>query len=436
MRRALIVFVGIACLSVVTALPAAGQELRLPTNAPVAKALEMAEDLEIMGAVLRSALTEAYSKPMVQPVTRRSRLSGWSRQFGIEVELEGSAVPSIGRPDGAYLPGYGVVYQLTLDVPAPERRSSEDAAENGGDPQLGPVQVETLEGLDVLVVRGQKADVDRAMKIIASGEWKDTARRLRGEPPAQSPTNVAEAWQMPSADDLVDKLLDVLAENAGNFRHLKSQDRLSVAITFPRSKAPATASNNTAATDLAIALFQADNKAVSQAGRSSYEVSGDLHMRQRNYQEAVKAYRLALTSLPDNAALRIKLAQAYLSAQDLAKAAKLLEPLADDSQHRQKTSPSATSRKIPLPARLTVSVPKSRLDEVAAGKMKPEELKGHATVDYFNPPADRPGLGWAKPGPSMGPGGGDYDGAGDDVTGYGSYAPGPSRPRGKQGTNR
>ncbi|MHC4178607.1 MAG: tetratricopeptide repeat protein, partial [Planctomycetota bacterium] len=331
MRRALIVFAGIACLSVVTASPAADQESRPPTDAAVAKALEMAEDLEIMGAVLRTAFTEIYSKPQTQSVARKAHPSGWRSEFEVEFQLEASAVPSVGRPEGAYLDGYGVVYQVTLDVPAPERRSSKDTAENGDDGQLGPVHVEILEGTDVLVIRGQKADVDRVVKIIGKGKWKDAARRLRGDPPPQPPFNRSEARQMPTADDLVEKLLGVLAENARNFRHLKSQDRLSVAITFPRGKAAGELRYNI---NSDIPVFTPDDLleyAEDLADpRNSHEVSGDLHMRAKNYQKAVEAYRKAVE--PEEPMLRAKrehprklviarkLAGAYLAAGDLKKA--------------------------------------------------------------------------------------------------------------------
>ena len=148
---------------------------------------------------------------------------------------------------------------------------------------------------------------------------------------------------------------------------------------------------------------------------------------------------------PRKPAVARKLIQAYVAAGNLKKAQEWIEFLKakyPDRSGGQNDAPgSAGWRLIPLPARLVVSVPKSRLDEVAAGKMKPGELKGHATVDYFNPPADRPGLGSAKPVPSMGPGGAvNYGHGGYNVIEYDDeydgYHPGPSRPRGKSGTNR
>ena len=40
--------------------------------------------------------------------------------------------------------------------------------------QIGPVQVEMLEGLDVLIIRGHKKDVEQVMKIIKQVEQLST----------------------------------------------------------------------------------------------------------------------------------------------------------------------------------------------------------------------------------------------------------------------
>lgn len=450
MRRPSIILASIACFSAALVSAATGQQpegkaaARQPARPGAGREvepaadLEMAEDLEIMGVVLRAALREAYTPEGVpqstggrtlstarglygmvwrgpsdrysaaasypsyvanteaayrgqptQPnaVTQAVEYLGWAPEDPAQTvkrrapeTAEGGVV---GRPEGAYFDGYGVVYQIALDVAPPRLRRPKETAEGAGAPSRRP------------------------------DPWEVAARALRGEPAAQPSRGAETAFRPPTKDELVDKLLDVLAENARNFRHLKPQDRLTVAITFPRSKAqprgksqagskaqtgsggptqPAVGSG----TSLALAALDeqgAYGDGLAE-GRSSQEVSGDLHMRQKNYQKAIEAYEKALKVSPMKRSLSVKLAQAYLAAGELEKAQKMIEKArASDSQNRQKTPPSAASREIPLPAKFILSVPKSRLDDVAAGKLKREELKEHATVDYFNPPADRPGLG-------------------------------------------
>ena len=50
--------------------------------------------------------------------------------------------------------------------PAPEGAPTQEAAAGEGGGLVGPVQIEFLEGLDVLVVRGNRRDVERVMQII------------------------------------------------------------------------------------------------------------------------------------------------------------------------------------------------------------------------------------------------------------------------------
>ena len=54
--------------------------------------------------------------------------------------------------------------ETTAVIPAPGEESTKRGAGEIG--QLGPVQVEVLEGLDALIVRGHKRDVEQVMKVI------------------------------------------------------------------------------------------------------------------------------------------------------------------------------------------------------------------------------------------------------------------------------
>ena len=420
MRIRALAFTCTVCLAAVAVSSAAepskkGDSPPAEPSSQTSNGLEMAEDLEIMGAVLRAALTKLYAPQAVQEYTVRGDSPPGYRPFGMSppeswdpynraidyrrIQVASSYLPGavedpaqqiaqpatagppraevVRRPEAAYLGDYGVVYQITLDVPPPSQRQPKGTAEDADGPSRGP------------------------------GAWEIATRNLRGGPYAEPPRR--EKYRAPSKDDLVGKLLDVLAENAPRFRHLKSQDRLSVAITFPRSKPPSKPADRGYLSATSSDLKGVPTITNTVEERSSYEVSGDLHMRQKNYRRAVEAFENALKVAPDQPrkpAIARKLIGAYVAAGDLKNAEKWIaflkkqRPTGSDSQND--ACQSAGWRLIPLPARLTVSVVKSRLDELAAGKMKREELNQHATVDYFNPPADRPGLGSPKALPSSG----------------------------------
>jgi tetratricopeptide (TPR) repeat protein len=453
MKRGLIALTGIACLSAVTVLLAASMDPEPTKDLQTAKNLEMAEDLEIMGAVLRTELAEAYaSAEPCRGVAGSLLLQASGEPSCAQCHEAHHAQLGLQRPEAAYLEGYGAVYQLELDVPPPEETRA-DAPATDGPRRRGPTA------------------------------WESALKQLGGERPQQASqkAEVAEAsYRMPTKDDLVEKLLEVLAENAGNFRHLKPEDRFTVAITFPRTRPPRAVSGGadpaspilgeelmragigprTAgardAHELLLAVTEGTLGAEASGGRSSHEVSGDLYMRQENYQKAVEAYQNVLKVEPEHLrkpAIARKLIQAYVAAGDLENAQKWIDLLKkehpDGPSGKTAASGQPGPRAIPLPARLVVSVPKARLDEAAAGKMTREELDKCATVDYFHPPADRPGLGSASTRASYGYmgtsagytegrsyDGGGYGGRSRGDGQYGRYAPGPAPPGNVQGTGR
>lgn len=420
MRIRAIAFTCTVCLAAVAVSSAAEPSKKVDSppaepSSPTSNGLEMAEDLEIMGAVLRAALTKLYAPQAVRQYTGGRDSPPGYKPYGMsapesrypyytrsgpsdyvaklnedpaqQIAQPATAGPhrteAVRRPEAAYFGGYGVVYQITLDVPPPSQRQPKETAEDADGPSRGP------------------------------GPWEIARRNLRGGPYAEPPRR--EKYRAPTQDDLVGKLLDVLAENAPHFRHLKSQDRLTVAITFPRGTGAAEPGDKSH-TDLAKTAIQkaimgsgpagamasgsaGSMKSGPAGGRSTHEVYGDLHMRQGNYQRAIKAYERWLGGPPmrkppgEARRIYLKLAQAYTAAGELDSAQKAIALAMRYRKPEVGNASAPASRAIPLPARLIVSVPKSRLDEVAAGKMKREDLKGHATLDYFNPPATRPGLG-------------------------------------------
>jgi hypothetical protein len=151
----------------------------------------------------------------------------------------------------------------------------------------------------------------------------------------------------------------------------------------------------------------------------------DLHLKQREFQKAVLAYEKALEfqqkaaelqrrierdgqGLPrfppprDLAAevetmeLLTRLAQAYLGQGKSDLAIKTIQKIGEQTQRMANVPPPASAgrvkRPVPLPARLIVSAPKKVLEQVGAGKMRFEDFRKAATVQYlnFDPPAEKP----------------------------------------------
>lgn len=387
----------------------------------MARDLEIAEDLEILGEVIRAALEGLYARlgtvryvdglqdvyVSVMPNPYRQRgVAGEITTYPAFGPAVGSGGVTVQRPEGVFLPGYGVVYQVRIDVPPPEEEHRKGPAKD--------------------------ADEDSA----ASRSWENAKRSLRGQAPLE-PLGLELNWGVPTKAELVNTLLDTLAENVEHIRNSEPEERLTVAITFPRSKRPAAdyysdygeeggasysqqgaegseyegdygAYGGAAGYDfdeLAERGYVSPGTARDYIARAppaciSHELSGDLHMRQHNYSMAIEAFKKAVEATGSSKARRPlvrKLIQAHVAAGELEKAQKLIEEArAAESQSENDSSSPAASQAIPLPAKLILSVARSQLEEVASGKMKREELNKHATVHYFNPPPGTPGLGSAK----------------------------------------
>jgi hypothetical protein len=441
----------------------AAAQPKKPPKPPMAENVEMAEDLEVMGEVLRGHLRQLYAPYALLALPGGSnRLSEYCRTrncfachtgplklddalkiHGLKSEagLVGTLIVESGveRPEGMYLEGYGVVYQVRVDMPLPEEAPPEGAA---------------------------NVDADDSP---ARRPWDHAVRALRGQPPFEPPEADCEdaGPLVPTKSDLVDALVGALAENVGNFRHLQPEDRLTVAVTFPRSKRPAAGvSRNymemeegygeygTGGAEYGeMEGYESEGYGSSSGGAGSYgsssgygrsgeeegyasgyeegggyggyggyegyegggyggyadgsassgsqEVSGDLYMRQKNYAKAIAAYRKAWAGESyaeggggkDVRRLLGKLAQAYLAAGDFEEAHKLIEKArAGESTAADDSAASEGPRAIPLPARLTVSIAKSYLDAVEQGSVARVDLIRGAVVHYLNPPPETPGL--------------------------------------------
>jgi hypothetical protein len=338
--------------------------------------------------------------------------------------------------EGVHLPGYGVVYAMTLPPP------SEPAKPEMPQPTRKPIS-----------------------------DWDRTRKELRGEkveadpPPEQRPPSVSGT------------ILKVLADNGHNFADLKAEEVVTVAITF-RSKwgqwsaqcttchampsghggvgmdmgAPSAGSlglsgappgpggdglmlggggsapqpaggggkgsasgPNQLGPSSRGGGGDADSGGGSAAGRDSLwdkiqdrVLLGDLHVKQGRLKEALDAYLPAADALEQymnntwnwdkdqvKAARELygKLIQAHLAMGDNAAAKRVMDridkiPAAKNAWEvkvsQKPTSTQPGSSPVVLPGKMIVTATKRQLDQVASGKLSFEEFKKEATVQYLN----------------------------------------------------
>lgn len=349
--------------------------------------LAMSEDVEIMRQMVEQAVNDVYKNVDVyKDASVAWRISGAppNRDF-IYTRPARSAHGGGQDVTGVYLPGYGVLIQLTAPMPFQEA---------------------------VTVTK-----VERGAKKVS--QWEVARRKLRGEfriPLVEQliVSAVPDSTHLPTRAQLTERMLDVLAENGHNFRELSPDERLTVDLVFRdrqvKKRTQLLEFQETPAGLLFVQPLQ---------GKSADENAGDLHMRQKNYTKAVEAYEKAIKikaargkqpDAKDLPALYQKLAQAHVAAGQYKNAERLLKMLADGAakqntlwrgqqllkakeqllkakelllkgkELKQSDLPAAK-----LPAHLIISATKSQLDAIAEGKMSRDEFAKAAQIEYLDP---------------------------------------------------
>jgi len=363
----------------------AAENVDRPTNS-------MAEHVEIFRKVLGRKLHPGHSTYGYRSVQSADGLSNyyvpsngalWSHD-GLGVLRAWSQDGSDGAVEGVYLNGYGVVFTATLP-----------SSSRGGKPS------------DDKPATKQMTDWDRAQM------------ELRGEKPAMA-TTPPVAQRAPSARDII---LQVLADNGAHLSRLRDDERLTVVVTFHdrgsslMSGALPTAVSGTLglttsqgavggqnlyaprlASPQTVAPLGAQNRAPSSA--RDYELLADLHLKQQEYQTAIEAYKKAIDAYQEEAKsgqsgdgdagrnlrpLLLRQAQAQLG---LGQADRAMELLQKARSANPGSSPATTAKestkdsgKPRIPSKLIISATKRQLDQVAQGKMTPEEFRKSATID-------------------------------------------------------
>ncbi len=345
------------------------------------------EDIEILRRLLNRELEAAYALP-------EPRLIGYAggyhyvRGIAVAPAADGQRRPA--GAEGVYVKGCGVVYSATL--PPPSRSPLPMAAPAAPAPPSA---------------------------------WDQARAELRGEKPRTTEASAADR-QVP----LAEAVLRVLAENGRHFRHLPDDERITVALTFRRSPWDVSVSGGAGGGPTWVSYtlpgsphIVRETVASAEGGQTANpfkpeapptEIAlGDLHWRQKRWEDAAKAYQDALRVLEQSlhgekertgrmevktllamVEAANKLAQVYTAQGNNERALHFLKiagRAAGWAEEAAQGKPVAAGT-MPLPSRLVVSAPKKILDQVGAGKMSFEEFRKAAAVEYLTfPPVDKDG---------------------------------------------
>lgn len=228
-----------------------------------------------------------------------------------------------------------------------------------------------------------------AKPVAALSDWERTRMHLRGE----KIETVAVQRQAP---DLANVVLRTLFENGRHFKSLPGEESLTVAITFRKV---ATGADQAVNANLIIneTYVQVANETITVPGLKSpatdYELLGDLHLKQGKTANAIESYEKAVKEKPESKKLAVlyrKLAQAYLQdadgkadAQKYAAWDKAMESMKRAKGQAEARAKPKDPEPEPLPRKLIITVPKKLLDLTGTGKLKYEDFKKAASVQYL-----------------------------------------------------
>jgi tetratricopeptide (TPR) repeat protein len=275
-----------------------------------------------------------------QPIVFPNNNSYWFQELSSPQEVRHPL-------EGVYLKGQGVVYTATLSSLQP-------------------------------------ATANESAKPVS--EWESTRRQLRNE--KEEPKNP----QASKPPDLSEVLLKVLAENGHHFSQLGENESLTVVITVHDNgqSAPAPKSGEGSANAKPQSPPAEEKDASASTKARDLELLGDLHLKQGQNEEALKAFQKALElkqlDPKQSAALYRKLAQCYLALEKIGEARSALDKAAEVLKNMQEAAnaqnkPAAKPPAAALPAKLIISAPKKLLDQVKEGKISFEEFRRQASVE-------------------------------------------------------
>jgi tetratricopeptide (TPR) repeat protein len=359
------------------------------------RAQTRAENVEILRRLLHTSFEASYGLTDASTLGQRKMLGQPNKYFSVDnfgpiYRVSGLglhsdlAVPGhdghlLPFPEGVYLKGQGVIYQVTLP------------------PSLtDPVKTQAI--------------TDETVPT----PWERARSEIRGE---KAPTTRAEKTTRPT---LSDAILHVLADNGKHFNLLTPDERITVVVTFRNSGQSCAVCHGGKEKGSPGRPFGQEpdppirvgeqQPAQAQGGTAELEnwlSLGDLHFRQGKHASALQAFTKAaearektlarLTS--DKQATRQEKVQALLSLAELyTKVAQCHfamgdkeaahKALAKATQYTQDVGQGAEAPGHPdqavsrmLPQQLVISVPKRLLDEVGSGKITYDQFSRQAGIE-------------------------------------------------------
>ncbi len=404
------------------------------------RAPQRAENVEILGRLLHTAFEASYGSVGVAPRGSGTSLPpsvfeltnpgtgslgvrmgsapgnviGQGRSsynfFSVDVHAH-SALP---YPEGVYLKGQGVIYQVTLPPPPSDPVKAQPAA-----------------------------------NVSAPSPWDRARSEVRGEklPATQPDTSVRPS--------LTDAVLRTLAENGQHFTHLPENERITVVVTFRGTAQNCVACHATPFSggaqgmnnyllynhtfDVREFANPLQNQNTANAGNpqpgqqanpnqqgappkpkeapaegqqasdtANYQTLGDLHFRQHKYAEAIQAYTRAIeaknkllstldpeikSTRREKVLVMLSLAELYTRVaqcdfalvehdagiKHLELATRMTRDAAQLADGLSKQPAAATQV---LPHQLIISVPKRLVDEVGTGGLSFDAFRSKASVEY------------------------------------------------------
>ncbi len=301
---------------------AAGRALAQPESKAGGNAgrdADIADDMQTMATMLQEDLQQLFALSMDNPHFK------WHRS---------APAPAVGVPLAEHLPGQGVIIQMRIPQPFDEQVAAKKPAEP-------PARISRWERTE-RKLRGEAPHRDLVTtSCFACHDRSQTARGACPEFPKQRFTDcrschAVPAWHTPSGSAVLwrigkkkeitradyyrlhayfnhdgrkpptraavtNQVVDLLAKNGHNFRHLQPDEKVTISLSYVRptkksaNKAGAAQPSNNKP---AASRNSPPPNGAAQAGSSppSRELAGDLLMQQQKYELALESYERAIAT--------------------------------------------------------------------------------------------------------------------------------------------
>jgi hypothetical protein len=403
-----------------------------------------AEDLQILSTIVTENVHGLYgveSRRIAGGTDATGPQSGALSSLGAWLYVAGghptTATPS--RALGEYLPGYGVVVQMEVASPREPATKKAGQAEKPRPPSRWERTRRRLSGDEKSAAYDQSVCSschDASVKNYGGKSYADYDGD--GDVDVYLSGHEGGGHPAPTKKQLLERLIETLAENGHNLRNLAADERVTLSVSW---QPPAITSDPHlilrgylnegsgkpksvekpkpgSATDPKAPGAKEGSDGGKSSPRSNAELSGDLLLAKGQYVEAAQAFQQAIDDLNAKAgdplsatdaqtaqarALTLKLAyaRAYLTAEGAAEApdpnqdsgkggsgnpAERIKAVAAYEKLLSTYGPRRARAARPTAAgRISITATKDQLDQVASGKLTREQFVQKVVVREFEP---------------------------------------------------